>query len=202
MAPAAASTTFTVDNTAPTISIGSPSEAYVAGGPVTYSVTYADANFGSSSLSLADITLINNGIGTANGVISGVSGSGHPDTVTVSSITGDGPLGISIAAGTASDLAGNAALAAGSSTTFTADNTGPTVDTPASATPNPVTNPTTDLCVLGRGYCHGRGEPDVQLGGYDAAQRGRNANLWRQQRQQRSKEDYGLLSMAGTYGLT
>ena len=44
------SATFMVDNTAPTISIGTPSASYAAGGPVTYTVTYADANFNSSSL--------------------------------------------------------------------------------------------------------------------------------------------------------
>jgi hypothetical protein len=47
--------------------------------------------------------------------------------VTISSITGDGTLGISIAAGTASDKAGNTAPAGGPSTTFTVDNTPPTV---------------------------------------------------------------------------
>ena len=46
---------------------------------------------------------------------------------TISGITGDGSLGISLAAGTASDLAGNTALAAGPSTTFTVDNTPPAV---------------------------------------------------------------------------
>ena len=115
-APAATSATFIVDNTAPTISIGAPSAAYVAGGPVTYTVTYADANFSSSSLALANISL--DPTGTANGTIA-VNGSGLTYTVTVSNITGNGSLGISIAAGTASDLAGNLAPAAGPSATFT-----------------------------------------------------------------------------------
>ena len=65
--------TFTVDNTAPTISIGAPSASYVAGGPVTYTVTYADANFNSSTLAAANITL--NKTGTANGTLA-VSGTG------------------------------------------------------------------------------------------------------------------------------
>ena len=122
-APAAASATFIVDNTAPTISIGAPSASYVAGGPVTYTVTYADANFGSSSLALDNITL--DPTGTANGTLA-VSGSGQTYTVTVSNITGNGSLGISIAAGTATDKAGNTAPAAASAT-FIVDNTAPTI---------------------------------------------------------------------------
>ena len=93
-------------------------------GPITYTVTYADANFNSSTLSPSNITL--NETGTANGTLS-VSGSGLTCTVTISSITGNGSLGISIAAGTASDLAGNLAPAAGPSATFTVDNTAPTI---------------------------------------------------------------------------
>ena len=122
-AAAGPSATFTVDNTAPTISIGGPSASYTAGGPITYTVTYADANFNSSTLAAGNITL--NKTGTANGTVS-VSGSGLTRTVTISSITGNGSLGISIAAGTASDLAGNLAPAAGPSATFTVDNTAPT----------------------------------------------------------------------------
>ena len=142
LAPAAGpSTTFTVDNTAPTISIGSPSVAYAASGPVTYTVTYADANFNASTLAVADISL--NKTGTAGGTISNVSGTGLTRTITISNITGDGSLGISIAAGTASDLAGNLAPAAGPSTTFTVDNTAPTISigspSVAYATGGPVT---------------------------------------------------------------
>ncbi len=119
-----ASATFKVDNTPPTITIGAPSTTLTRVGPVTYNVTYADANFNTSTLALGNITL--NKTGTANGTL-GLSGSGTSYTVTVSSTTGDGTLGISIAAGTASDLAGNTALAAGPSTLFTIDNTPPGV---------------------------------------------------------------------------
>src|SRR5690606_12402492 len=60
-----------------------------------------------------------NTTGTATGSVA-VSGSGNATrTVTISSITGDGTIGISIAANTASDAAGNQAGAAGPSTTFT-----------------------------------------------------------------------------------
>ncbi len=124
-APAAGpSSTFIVDNTAPSVTIGSPSNSITASAPITYTITYADANFGSSSLTTRNITL--NKSGTANGNLS-LTGSGKSYTVTVSNITGDGNLGISIGANTAVDLAGNEALATGFSSTFIVDNTPPSV---------------------------------------------------------------------------
>ena len=158
LAPASdPSATFIVDNTAPTILIGSPSASYAAGGPILYTVTYADANFNSSTLTAGNITL--NTTGTANGTISVSSGSGPTRTVTISSIIGDGSLGISIAGGTASDLAGNQAPASDPSATFIVDNSGPTVPTPASATPSPVTGTTAFLSVLGADIA--TGEPSL-----------------------------------------
>src|SRR5213076_2581286 len=88
--------TFTVDNTPPTVSIGAPSVATTSAGPVTYTVTYADTAFSSSTLGVGDITL--NTTGTATASI-GVSGTGTTRTVTLSTITGDGALGISLVAG-------------------------------------------------------------------------------------------------------
>ena len=74
MAPAAGpSTTFIVDNTAPTISLGAPSATLTAAGPITYTVTYADANFNTSTLVAGNITL--NKTGTASGTV-GVAGPG------------------------------------------------------------------------------------------------------------------------------
>jgi len=60
-----------LDTTAPPISIGSPSASYASTGPVTYTVTYADANFNASTLAAGDITL--NKTGTANGTLSVVA---------------------------------------------------------------------------------------------------------------------------------
>jgi YDG domain/Bacterial Ig-like domain (group 3)/MBG domain (YGX type)/Kelch motif len=111
---------FTVDNTAPTVTIGAPSVTTTAAGPVTYTVTYSGAS--SVTLAAADITL--NAVGAAGSVA--VSGTGTTTrTVTLSGITGNGTLGISIAAGTALDGAGNTAAAAGPGTTFVVDNTPP-----------------------------------------------------------------------------
>ncbi len=133
------STTFTVDNTYPTLSIDAPSTSLTRNGPITYTVTYT----GSSSVSLApgDITL--NTTGTATGTVA-VSGNGNSTrTVTISDITGDGTLGISIAAGTSSDVVGNTAAGSGPSTTFTVDNTTPgmiiSAPSPTTTTTGPVT---------------------------------------------------------------
>ena len=197
-APAATSATFIVDNTAPTISIGAPSASYVAGGPVTYTVTYADANFSSSSLALGSISL--DPTGTANGTIA-VNGSGLTYTVTVSDITGDGSLGISIAAGTASDLAGNLAPAAGPSATFTVDNTGPTVATPASATINPVTGTTTGLSVLGADIATGEGSLTYSWAAATLPT-GAAVPIFSVNGSNAAESTTATFSMAGTYGLT
>lgn len=117
------STRFTVDNTAPTVSIGAPSALRTRNGPITYTITFAGANI--VSLTAANITL--NKFGTVNGTVN-VSGSGTTSrTVTISSITGNGTLGIALAAGTASDNVGNLAVAVGPSATFIVDNTAPKV---------------------------------------------------------------------------
>ena len=122
-----ASVTWVVDTTPPTISIGAPSTTLTRTGIVTYLVTYADLHFNSSTLTAGNVTL--NKTGTANGTVL-VSGSGTTRTVTITNTTGDGTIGISIAAGTASDTAGNTAPAAGPSATFTVDNTPPTITCP------------------------------------------------------------------------
>src|SRR5206468_3901348 len=70
--------TFSVDNTPPTVSIGAPSATVVTSGPVTYAVTYADANFNASTLAAGDITLTTTGTATAS---IGVTGTGTTRTV-------------------------------------------------------------------------------------------------------------------------
>ena len=137
-AAAGPSSTFTVDNTAPTVSIGSPSAAQTMSGPITYTISYT----GADSVNLANASVTLNKTGTANGTVA-VSGAGTTSrTVTISSITGSGTLGISIAAGTASDSAGNSALAAGPSATLCVDNTPPSM---ASVTDDIYTTSTTSL---------------------------------------------------------
>ena len=84
---------------------------------MTYTVTYDDANFSSSTLSESDVTL--NRAGTVDASVSVTSSSATTRTVTLSGITGYGTLGISVVAGTATDSTGNTAPAAGPSSTFT-----------------------------------------------------------------------------------
>lgn len=119
----ASNVTLTVDDTAPTIVIGAPSIASTNSGPITYTITYG----GADTVTLANGNITLNTTDTATGTIS-VTGTGTTTrTVTISGITGNGTLGISVAAATASDSAGNTALAAGPSTTFIVDNIAPTV---------------------------------------------------------------------------
>ena len=109
---------YTVDKSAPGISIGAPSTSTATTGPVDFTITYTGAS--TVTLAVGDVTL--NTTGNATGSVA-VSGTGTATrTVTISSITGNGTIGISIAAGTAADAASNQAPAAGPSGTFTVNN--------------------------------------------------------------------------------
>ncbi len=114
-----------IDTTAPTVTISAPSAPVTAGGPITYTITYTDPNFATSSLHASDITLISTGTATGNVSVSEANGSSR--IVIISNITGDGTLSISLAAGTAVDAAGNEAPGAGPSAPFDVDNTGPSI---------------------------------------------------------------------------
>ena len=127
------SAAFAVDNTSPSITVSGPSQAVTRGGPVTYSVTFG----GQSSVPFDTAYITLNKTGSANGLI-GLSGADGAWTVTVSSVTGDGTLGISIAAGAAVDSEGNLSPASGASVPFIADNSGPSV-TLVSPTLDPTT---------------------------------------------------------------
>ena len=116
-----------IDTTAPSVAIGAPSVALSKFGPVSFTVTYADANFSASTLATGDVTLIKTG--TAKGTVE-VTGSGTTRTVRIIDLAGSGTLRISLAAGTATDIAGNSAPACGPSATFQVDN----VETPIDIT--------------------------------------------------------------------
>lgn len=121
LASSVTSASVHIDNTAPSLTIGDPSLMLTKGGPVSYLLNYSGAD--AVSLSGTDVTL--NKSGSADGSIA-VTGTGTASrTVTISNISGDGSLGISIDSGTASDTAGNSAAAAGPGNTFSVDNTGP-----------------------------------------------------------------------------
>ena len=115
------SETFNVDNTPPALTIGSPSLSETNAGPVTFDVSYTEA----ASVTLATVDVSLDSPETAAGIVA-VSGTGTDSrTVTLSDVSGDGPLGISLANDTATDAVGNQALATGSSDTLTVDNTPP-----------------------------------------------------------------------------
>ena len=118
-------TVSVVDDIPPVVTIGLPSASLTRHGPVSYLVTYTDANLGSISLAAGNITV--NATGTAGCGTVSVSGTGNTRLVSLASISGDGTLGISIPAGTAVDTSSNPALAAGPSLTFNVDNTAPVI---------------------------------------------------------------------------
>ena len=105
-----------IDTTPPAVTFGTPVITGI--GPsatVAYPVNYADTDFSTSTLAVANVTLTTTG--TAGGAIQSVTGTGtNSCTVTIGNITGTtGTMNISIAANTASDTAGNPAAAAGPS---------------------------------------------------------------------------------------
>ena len=104
------------DRTLPVVSIGAPSRAKTQLGPVSFPISFAETNFKTSTLTASDVIL--NSTGTATGVVSVDAGNGASRTVTISNISGEGTLGISVKTGTASDKAGNLAAASGPSATF------------------------------------------------------------------------------------
>lgn len=105
------------DRTLPTISIGAPSRLRTQFGPISFPITFTDANFERSTLTVSDVIL--NSTGTATGQISVDTGTGATRSVTISNISGEGTLGISLKSGTARDRVGNLAAASLPSTTFT-----------------------------------------------------------------------------------
>jgi len=132
---------ITVATAIPGISISSPSTAFTVAGPVTYTVTYDEY---ATTISLRDQDITLNKTGTADGVVTVTNGTTNTPTVTISGITGEGTLGISVAASRAWDATPNYAPAAGPSTTFTVDNIAPEVPT---IDVSPSTSTNTDVIV-------------------------------------------------------
>ncbi len=117
-----ASPNVTIDKTPPSITISAPSPLAAANGTnVVYTITYTGAY---------SVTLANAGVsitGTASGTFA-VAGTGNTTrTVTITNLTGNGPLGITLAAGSATDAIGNTTLAASSTISLSVDNTAPVI---------------------------------------------------------------------------
>ncbi|WP_284381999.1 tandem-95 repeat protein [Litoribrevibacter albus] len=113
--------TATPATVTPSLVISSPSVSATTTGPVTYTVTYSDAE----TVNLTDSAITLNNTGT-NATVTVTNGDTSTATVTLSNISGDGTLGISIAANSARN-GSELAPAAGPSTTFVVDNTQPSV---------------------------------------------------------------------------
>lgn len=160
--PAGPSQTFTVDNTPPSISLSMPSATSTAIGPVSYTISYIGAD--NITLKESDITLVKTG--TANGTIEVINGlppapsskkrmmsavvAKNSSLVTIKNITGDGTLAIKVAAGSASDIAGNLCPAAGPSMSFKVDNSaGPVVKITSPSTLSSYTRNCSDLTIKG-----------------------------------------------------
>ena len=106
--------------------VGAPSKTIAnSGATVTYTVTYTGAE--NITLAAGNVALI--ATGSASGAVT-VTGSGNTErTVSISNLTGDGTLGISIAAGTATSAGGAiSAIASAASATFTVDTTLPALN--------------------------------------------------------------------------
>jgi LPXTG-site transpeptidase (sortase) family protein len=117
---------YTIQKSGPTVSIGAPSVVATVTGPVNFPITIT----GATTVNLTAGNVTRNTTGTATGTISVTNGTTNSPTVTISSISGDGTLGISISTLVAFDSAvpdPNTNLAVGPSATFLVDTTAPQV---------------------------------------------------------------------------
>lgn len=107
------SVVITIDTTRPVVLLSVPSRFTTTTNDVSFDVTVQEINLSGFSLNSTNVTLVQ-GTGTATGTVT-VSGT----QVTVSQITGEGTLGITIdTEGVASDLAGNLSAPVGPSVFF------------------------------------------------------------------------------------
>jgi hypothetical protein len=112
-----------------TVSIGSPSSSLVKSGPVTFLVTYGSGT-DTATITLATGNITLGGTATAGCSVTGVAvTTASTRTVTVNGCTGTGTVNISIAAGTGSSTTTEPSQAAGPSTSYNVDNTGPNAPT-------------------------------------------------------------------------
>ena len=126
----------TFDQIAPVTSVAGP---YVAGTttPLTaavrngttvdYVISYPDTDVELSTLASQDITVTSTGNASAANTVVTAEGTGNSRRVSLSGLSGSGTLKITVKSGSAVDKSGNFAAASSASSTFTVDNTAPTV---------------------------------------------------------------------------
>ncbi|HOS02483.1 MAG TPA: DUF5011 domain-containing protein [Candidatus Hydrogenedentes bacterium] len=140
--PAPASPAAFVDNVKPVVIISSPNPAQIATGSVSFTLTYADPPgagsyaSGISAITLAASDISINKTGTVAASVGSITSSG-PTTriVTLTGVSGDGWLGISVGAGTGVDAAGNTTDPAGPSTRCKVQNNPPSINISAPIVP-------------------------------------------------------------------
>jgi len=104
-------------STGPDATPGSPSAGETATGPVSYVITYT----GAEAITLSPDDIMLNATGTATGTVS-VSGEGLMErTITISDISGEGTLSITVVSGTAVDAAGDPSAGFGPTPAITVD---------------------------------------------------------------------------------
>ena len=118
---------------------------------VQYTVTFNESMTG---VAVSDFALATSG---ASGTIASVSGSGSSYTVTVNNVSGNGTLGLNLAANsTIVDQYDNPLNTSFTGQFYTIDTTGPTVAMSASTAPSVVSGTTTGLSVLGADVATGQ----------------------------------------------
>ena len=131
------------DTIAPTITFGTPSLSYAnSSTSVSIATNFTDGGSGMASVNISTSNISLTTTDTATCTVASVTGTGTASrTVMLSSCSGDGTVAINVAAGVATDNASNASALTGPSSTFTVDNTAPTI-TITSPSNNSYTNST------------------------------------------------------------
>ncbi len=116
------------DAISPILVIDAPSESQTASGPVSFNLTFTDAD--TVSLTAEMVTLVTTN--DVTGVVSVANGDTATPTVIVSSIAGNGEFSLLIAEGAATDTAGNLSLSGESAVVTVFNNHAPVISgTPA-----------------------------------------------------------------------
>ena len=128
---------LTVDNTAPTVSIGLSTESYATSSDtVDYAITYTDADI----INLTTGEVVVNTTGTASCTETVLNGTTATPTVRLTGCTGDGSVDIEISGGASSDNAGNTDTGDSTSTSFIVDNTIPVISSVSPSSSSGVNN--------------------------------------------------------------
>jgi LPXTG-site transpeptidase (sortase) family protein len=115
---------YTIQKSGPSVTISAPSAAFTITGPVEFEVSIP----GAATVNLQSTDVILNNTGTADATtIDVIDGDTENPIISISGITGDGTIGISLPVGIAYDILGNPSIEVDSSTTFVVDNTAPQI---------------------------------------------------------------------------